>query len=53
MKVKIYFTLPEFSATKRLAWECHVYDFAKGIHDMILGRDILTALVINLKCSNT
>ena len=38
MKVKIYFTLPKFSATKIMTWECHVDDSAKGRYNMILGR---------------
>ena len=40
IKVKIYFTLPKLSATKKLTENCHVNDYAKGRYDMILGRDI-------------
>ena len=36
MKVKIYFTLPEFS----MIWEFHIDEPAKGIFDITLGRDI-------------
>ena len=32
-------------------WKCHVDEFAKCGYDMILGPDILTKLVINLKIS--
>ena len=42
-------TLPELSATKLLTFNFHVDDSAKGRYDLILGRDILTALGLNLK----
>ena len=45
IKAKIYFTLPELRATKTVTWNYHVYDFAKGRYDIIIGRDLLTALV--------
>ena len=32
-------------------WKCHVDKYATGRYDMILGRDILTALGIDLKFS--
>ena len=51
IKVKMYFTLPELRVTKHLTWNCHVDDSAKGIHDIILGRYILTALGLNIKLS--
>ena len=51
MRFKIYFTLPEFSATNILTWNCHVDDSDKGRYDIILGRYILTALGLNLKFS--
>ena len=38
LKVKIYFTLPEFSTTKTVTWNCHVYDTANGRYDIIRGR---------------
>ena len=44
LKVKIYFTLPELSMTKIVTWNCHVDDFSNGRQEMVLGRDILTAL---------
>ena len=52
LKVKIEFTLPELSITKILMWNCHVGESAKGVYGMILGRDLLTALGINLKFSD-
>ena len=51
LKVKIYFTLPEFSATKIVTWDCHVDNFDKGRYKILLGQDILTALGLNLKFS--
>ena len=51
LKVKIDFTSPELRATKTVTWNCHVDDSAKIRYDMILGRDILTALGLNLKFS--
>ena len=40
LKVKIYFTLPKFSATKIVMWGCHLDYSAKGIYFIILGRYI-------------
>ena len=42
IKVEVYFTLPALSARNVVTCNCHVYDSAKGIYDMILGRDLLT-----------
>ena len=50
-KVKIDFTLPALSATNVVTWRCHVDDSAKGGYNMVLGRDILKELVLNLKLS--
>ena len=52
LKVKIDFTLYELSVTKILAWNCHVDDSAKSIYDMILGRYIITELILNLRLSD-
>ena len=49
LKVKTYFTLPKLSAMKIVMWNCHVDDSDKVRYDMILGRDSLTGLVLNLK----
>ena len=51
MKVKIYFTLPRLNATKVVMFNCHVSYSAKGRYVMILDRDLLTALGLNLKWS--
>ena len=40
IKIKIDFTLTEFSATKIVMWEFYVDDPAIGICDMILSRYI-------------
>ena len=51
LKVKIDFTLPVLSATNSVTWNFHVDDSAKGRCDMILGRDLLTELGLNLEFS--
>ena len=51
MNVKRYFTSPELSMTKIMMWNFHVDNSATGRYDMILGRYLLTALVLNLKFS--
>ena len=43
-KVNIDFFSPDFSATKIVTWKFHVDESTNGIYDMILGRDLLTAL---------
>ena len=52
LKVKIYFILPELSAAKSVMWACHIYESTKGSHDMILGRDLLKYLGLNIKLSD-
>ena len=51
MRVKIDFTLPELSATIIVAYNFHVNESTKGRYDIILGRYILTVLVLILKLS--
>ena len=51
-KVKIDFTSPEFSATKVVVRNCCVNDSAKIWYNIILGRYLLTILVLYLKFSN-
>ena len=35
-----------------MTWNCHVDDSSKGIYNIILGRYLLTELVLNLKFSD-
>ena len=51
IKIKIYFTITELSATTFWTWNCHVDDSSKGRYDMILGRYILIALGLYIKIS--
>ena len=44
LKAEIDFTLPEFSATKIVTWECHEDESDKVRYNMILGRYLLTSL---------
>ena len=44
LKVKVYFTLPELSATNIVTWNCHVDESTKGRYKLILSGYILTAL---------
>ena len=47
----IDFCLPEFSVTKIVTWKCHADLSTNVIYDMILGRDLITALGLDLKFS--
>ena len=49
--MKVDFCLLEFSAAKIVTWICHVDESTKGIYNMILGRDLITALGLDLKFS--
>ena len=51
LKVKVYFASPETSATRIMTWNFHVDDSSKGRYNIILGRDLLTLLGLNLKFS--
>ena len=48
-KVNIYFCLPEFDATKLVTCRCQVAISTNSRYYMILGRYLLTALVLYLK----
>ena len=50
-KVKVQFTLPEMQDDKLIEWECHVIKDL-GSHDMILGRDLLEFLGIDIRFSD-
>ena len=52
LKVKIDLTLPKISAMKIVTWNWHVNDSDKVRYDMILGRDSLSGLLLNLKLSD-
>ena len=49
IKVKIGFTLTGLSTKKIGRWNFHVDDSAKGRYDMVLDRELLTALSLNIK----
>ena len=51
-KVNVDFCLPYFSATKIVTWKCHVNESTNVRYNMILGRDLITALGLNLKFSD-
>ena len=50
-KVNEDFTLPELSTTNLMTWKFHVDESAKGRYGIILGRDLLTELRLNIKIS--
>ena len=47
-KVKIDSALPKLSATKKVTWNFHMNDFAKGRYYIILGIYLLTELGLNV-----
>ena len=51
LNVKIDFTLPALIETNVVTWYFHVDESAKCGYNIILGRDILTELVLNIKLS--
>ena len=50
-RVKAQFTIPELQDKKLIEWNLHVAD-NMGAYDMIIGRDILSFLGIDIKFSN-
>ena len=50
-KVKSDFCLPGLSATKITTQEYHVYESTESRYDMILGRDLLMSMRLDLKIS--
>ena len=48
---KVGFYLPEFSATKIVTWKFHVGDSTESKSNIILGRNLLTAMVLYIKFS--
>ena len=51
LKLKVDFCLPELSTTKIVSWEYHVDNKNSSRYDMILDRDLLIALGMDLKFS--
>ena len=47
-KVNIYLCSTEFSATKIMSWKCHMDKKTNSRYDMILGRDLLTTMGLDL-----
>ena len=47
-KVNVDFCLLELSTTKIMPWKCHIGNSANGRYDTILGRDIITALLLDI-----
>ena len=45
-------TLPGLTATNVVTWKCHMDDSTKSRYDIILGRHLLTELVLNFKYSD-
>ena len=50
-KLNIDFCLTEFSAKNIVSWKCEVVNKTNSRYDMIIGRDPLTALGLDLKLS--
>ena len=51
-KENVDFCLPGFSATIIVTWKCHIDESTNGRYEMILGRDLLTALGLDIKFSD-
>ena len=49
--MNVYFFLTEFSVTKIVSWKCHVDNSINSGYNVILGRDLLTSLVLDLNFS--
>ena len=47
-KMIVDICLPEFSSMKIVTWKCHLENSTNGGYDMILDRDLLTALLIDI-----
>ena len=50
-KVKAQFTIPELHSDKLIEWNMHVTD-TLGVHDMIVGQDIMNNLGIDVRFSS-
>ena len=52
-KVNIDLCLPEFIATKIVSWKCDMDNTTNSRYDMILGRYLITTLIMDLEFSET
>ena len=50
-KADVDFFLLGFSATKILTWKCHIDDSTNSRYDTILGRHLITLLVLDIEFS--
>ena len=46
-KVKVDFFIPKFSATTIMTWKYHMDNSTEAWHEIILGIDMLTSLVLD------
>jgi hypothetical protein len=49
----VYFSLPEFSPTRTIAWNMHVSTLDNVQYDMIIGNNLLERLKIDIKYSTS
>ena len=49
--MKVYFCLPKFGTKKIVTWKYQVDESTNGRYNMILGRELITALGLDLKFS--
>ena len=50
-KMNVEICLPYFSVTKIIPWKWYVDEYTNGRYDMIIDRDLLTVLELDLKFS--
>ena len=51
MEVKIDTTLPEFTSTQIVKWNCRADDSTMGMYDIILGKYVVKVFVLTLRFS--
>ena len=47
-ELEIHFSLPEFSDSKMIHWNFSVADASKIGYDMVIGRDLMTAIGMDM-----
>ena len=47
--INVYFYPPEFSVIKIRTWKCHVEESSEIRYDMILGRDPIMELLLDIE----